>query len=127
MQLPVTAEDVLVGVFYCMKKKRVPKFTADREKLHRAFFDASAKYSNMSSMFSFRQRELFPESPQLDQALSNLDATGLISRRNLTPTNYYFEEPLERNYENHSRKLLCDAGFSESEIESFAMNIINQV
>jgi hypothetical protein len=127
MQMPITAEDMLVGIFYYMKKKETSKLTADREKLHRAFFDATAKHTNMKSLFSFRERELFPESPQLDQALSNLDATGLISRRNLTPKYYFFEEPLEDSYINISKNILLKAGFDDTQIETVAMDISNLV
>lgn len=127
MQMPITAEDLIVGIFYYMKKQRTPKLTADREKLHRAFFNACEKHHDVMSLFSFRQRELFPESPQLDQALSNLDATGLISRRNLTPKHYYLEESLDKSYKNFSKKILHEAGFKEAEIKIVAMDIANAV
>lgn len=123
MQMPITAEDVIVGIFYYMKQNHIPKLSADREILHRAFFHISAKYPKMKPLFSFRQRELFPESTQLDQALSNLDATGLISRQNLTPKYYCFEEPLENSYKNFSVKILKEAGIDEASINNMADDI----
>lgn len=128
MQMPITAEDLVLGIFYYLKEKKgALKLTADREKLHRAFFDATNKHSEMMSLFSFRQRELFPESNQLDQALSNLDATGLISRRNQTPKFYYFEEPLETSYKSFSKKILNESGFDDVKIETVALDIAAQV
>jgi len=127
MQLPITAEDVVVGIFYYIEKQKATKLTADREKLHRAFFSVRAKHPEMMSFFSFRNRELFPESAQLDQALSNLDATGLISRRNQTPKYYYFEEPLKKSYKKFSRNTLLSAGFKEAEVETVANDIAKLV
>ena len=74
-------------------------------------------------MFTFRERELFPESVQLDQALSNLDATGLISRQNLTPRFYYFEDSLDSSYTKFSKEILHAAGIEEEEIEKVATHI----
>ena len=97
--------------------------TADREKLHRAFFHVSAKHPKIMSLFSFRQREIFPESVQLDQALSNLDATGLISRQNVTPNYYSFEEPLKKGYEKFSGRILVAAGIDEIALRNAANDI----
>lgn len=121
MQMPMTAEDVLVSIFYCLQqKKRIKEVTADRERLHRAFFSAKEKYPKIMQLFTFREREFFRESTQLDQALSNLDATGLISRQNLTPRWYRFENPLENSYNKFSKNILVNAGIAEEEIQPVA-------
>ena len=127
MQMPITAEDVVVGIFYHLKKQKTPKLTADREVLHRAFFQVGAEHPDVMSLFSFRQREFFPESAQLDQALSNLDATGLIFRQNLTPKYYNFGEPLETSYRNFSKHLLHAAGIDEKKIKTVAAHIARLV
>ncbi|MFA6411783.1 MAG: hypothetical protein WCW53_03735 [Syntrophales bacterium] len=127
MLMPMTAEDVVVGIFYYMKKHNAPKLTADRETLHRAFHTVSEKHPDVMASFSFRQRELFPESKQLDQALSNLDATGLISRQNLTPRYYLFEDPLVQSYKKSSKKILHAAGINEAKIETVAADIAKLV
>jgi len=127
MQMPITAEDVVIGIFYHLKKQKTPKLTADREVLHRAFYQASAEHPNTMSLFSFRQREFFPESDQLDQALSNLDATGLIYRQNLTPKYYGFGEPLDTSYRNVSKHLLRAAGINDRKIKTVAAHIARLV
>ena len=127
MQMPVTAEDVILGILYHMKKHNIKKLTADREKLHRAFFDMSKKFPRVMSSFSFREREMFPESFQLDQALSNLDATGLISRQNLTPRYYFFENSLDKSYKNFSKKIINESGIKETEIKKMAVDIAKLV
>lgn len=123
MQMPMTAEDIVVGIFNYLKSDNVSRVTSDREKLHRAFFRIKEKNPEKMSVFTFREREQFPESMQLDQALSNLDAAGLISRQNLTPRYYCFEEPLINSYVSFSKKILEDDGISEKMIESFAKEI----
>jgi hypothetical protein len=128
MQMPITAEDIIVGVFYHIKNKNnKSKLPADREILHRAFYDMSKNYSSIMSLFSFRDRESFPESSQLDQALSNLDATGLISRQNLTPRYYLVEDSLDKSYKNYSKKIIRSAGIKESEIAKLADNITDKI
>ncbi|HPJ69059.1 MAG TPA: hypothetical protein PLQ82_13795 [Desulfobacteraceae bacterium] len=119
--MPLTAEDIVVGIFYFMKKNATMKrVTADREKLHRAFHVAKIDYPEVLSIFSFRKREIFSESAQLDQALSNLDATGLISRQNLTPRYYCFEDSLDRGYTNFSKRIIESAGIKEEDIQKVA-------
>lgn len=123
MLMPMTAEDIIVGIFCHLQQHRKTKLTADRETLHRAFFNAKVKFPKVMNIFTFRERELFPESNQLDQALSNLDAAGLISRQNLTPKYYKFEEPLERTYTKFSKEILDQAGILSDEIEKVTTEI----
>lgn len=115
MRMPMTAEDIIVCIFHHVKKGR-GKITADRETLHRAFYKIKQDHPKLMNVFSFRERELFPESTQLDQALSNLDAAGLISRQNLAPRYYRFERPLATSYDKFSKGILADAGIDEEEI-----------
>lgn len=123
MVMPMAAEDVVVGIFRQIKQHNKAKLTSDRETLHKIFYDIKSKYPEIMSVFTFREREQFPESSQLDQALSNLDAAGLISRQNFTPRYYSFEDPLERSYIKFSKKILSDAGFSEEQFDAIASQI----
>ncbi len=123
MRMPVAPEDVLVGIFFHLKEDNRGKITADRESLHKAFYDLKRRYPEVLKLFSFRERELFPESMQLDQALSNLDATGLISRQNLTPRYYRFEAPLVSSYQKFCRDILASAGFDDSNLKAIAQEV----
>ena len=123
----MTAEDVIVGILFHMKKRKINRLTADREKLHSAFYKMRDKYPQVMSFFSFREREVFPESIQLDQALSNLDATGLISRQNLTPRYYSFEDSLGNSYKNILKYILPAAGIKEDQLKKLADNIAELV
>jgi hypothetical protein len=123
MRMPVTAEDILVGIFYHLKLDKHDKVTADRETLHRVFYGVRERHPGVMALFSFRERELFPESSQLDQALSNLDAAGLISRRSPAPRFYRFEDPLVSCYKKFSKDLLRDAGIDEDEMNAVAQEI----
>lgn len=124
MQMPMTAEDIVVSIFYCLQGQNREKVTADRETLHKAFFDVKRDHPDLMKMFTFREREVFPESSQLDQALSNLDATGLISRQNLVPRYYRFEKPLKDCYLKFSKQILKTAGVAEQEIQTIAQSLL---
>lgn len=119
MRIPMTAEDILVGIFCQLKSKQGKKkeITADREALHRAFYRLKQSHPALMNVFAFRDREQFPESSQLDQALSNLDAAGLISRQNLAPRYYQFEKPLRSSYDKFSKHILSNAGINETELK----------
>ena len=123
MQMPMTAEDLVVGIFYYLKQNHQTKLTADREKLHRAFYKAANEYPKIMSLFSFRNREQFPESAQLDQALSNLDATCIISRQNLTPRYYQLENSLDNSFNRFSKSILSNAGIHDDDLKNLAVSI----
>ncbi|MDA8305492.1 MAG: hypothetical protein M0Z81_01475 [Deltaproteobacteria bacterium] len=127
MQMPMTAEDILVGIFYHMQGEKFSKITADRESLHRAFSDAKRDNPEVMKIFKFREREVFPESNQLDQALSNLDAAGVITRQNLTPRYYRFEKHLAACYDKFSKEILKTAGIDELEMKKIAHNLLSRL
>lgn len=132
MQMPLTAEDIIVSIFYHIKmqsieREKPQKITADRETLHSEFRKVKKDFPDVMKNFTFREREVFPESTQLDQALSNLDATGLISRQNLVPRYYQFEAPLEGSYKKFSKRILSDNGIDEKEIRAIALYLYDRV
>jgi hypothetical protein len=113
MDMILTAEDVIVGLLHVMRKEQENfRITADRQKLHMAFGALRLQFPSLMDMFNFRQREIFAESSELDQALSNLDATGLISRYNQTPKYYVLVNSLDVCYENFSKAILTKAGIT---------------
>jgi hypothetical protein len=123
MLMPLTAEDVVSGIFYYMKQHKKEILSADREKIHSTFYDIKVKYPDAMRLFTFRNREQFPESSQLDQALSNLDASGLITRQNMTPRYYHLESALDNSYEKFSKQLLKNAGIDEIIVETIAREV----
>lgn len=127
MLLPITADDIITGIFYRIHQQSTDLITADRERLHKAFYKIKEDSPEIMLEFTFREREVFPESTQLDQALSNLDAAGLISRQNCTPKYYKFETPLSVSYEKFTKKILGEAGIEDSLIDSAASYIIQEL
>ncbi len=123
MLMPLTAEDVVSGIFYYMKQHKKDILSADREKLHSTFYEIKRKYPTVMGLFTFRKREQFPESSQLDQALSNLDASGMITRQNMTPRYYHLENALDSSYEKYSKPLLLSAGIKEAIVEDIAREV----
>lgn len=123
MFMPLTAEDVVSGIFYYIKRHDCEVLSADRETLHRAFYEIKKKYPEVMSLFTFREMEQFPESSQLDQALSNLDAAGMITRQNMAPRYYHLENALDNSYMKFSKKILEDSGIDGTIIEKVASEI----
>lgn len=124
VKMPLTADDVLVGILHELRKEVAGvRLTTDRQQLHTAFAELQKRFAWMTPMFSFRQREAFPESPELDQALSNLDATGLISRYNQTPRYYTLGEGLDVCYDTFSKHILDQAGIRDKDIADAANGV----
>lgn len=125
--MPLTADDVLVGILHEWRKAEgTNRLTADRQLLHTAFAKVQTQFAQMMGVFSFRQRETFAESAELDQALSNLDATGLISRYNQTPRYYMLADSLEMCYETFSKGILEQAGITTAMLAE-AANTVHKV
>jgi hypothetical protein len=125
MDMPLTADDVVVGILHQLRKETPNlRITADREKIHSAFMKLlDAGCDAVRSVFNFRQREVFAESAELDQALSNLDAAGIISRYNQAPKYYTVGDSLDVCYETFSKKTLEAAGISETFLAKEAKQI----
>ena len=64
-------------------------FMADREKIHKTFYSLKQRYSDFFKEFTFNAYKMFPRSEELDQALSNLEFCGFLSKHN--PFLEYYE------------------------------------
>jgi hypothetical protein len=128
MLMPLTADDIVVGVLHFAQGflSSEKKLSADRQKLHSAFFEITQKDATCAGEFTFRDRDAFQESMELDQALSNLDATGFISRYNQTPRYYVIEPALEDGYQKFSKKILDDGGIDEDFLKQAAAILLEK-
>jgi hypothetical protein len=128
MLMPLTADDIVVGVLHFAQSSLTgeKKLSADRRKLHRAFFEIIQKHAIFSNEFTFRNRDAFQESTELDQAFSNLDATGFISRYNQTPRYYIVEPALEEGYQKFSKKILEGGGIKEEFLKEAAAILLEK-
>lgn len=70
-------EDTLISIFHYFPKE-IKEFTADREIIHRAFYEVSRNYPNIFKGFAFNMDKLFPTCLNLDQALHNLKYCSFI-------------------------------------------------
>ena len=129
MNKPLTADDVVVGILYVLHKGNPDlKITADRERLHRAFkMLVDSGCDALRKTFSFRQREFFAESSELDQALSNLDAAGLIARYNQTPKYYTVSDSLKVCFDDFSKPTLETEGITEDLLGREALRLAGQL
>lgn len=124
MNMPLTADDVLVGILHeIWAKDNSVRITADRERLHRAFESLKADFTSLMDEFSFRRRETFAESAELDQALSNLDAAGILSRYNMTPRYYTVSQGLDVCYTRFVQQTLREAGVAPDVLAAAAEKV----
>ena len=119
------ADEVLIAILYFLPENK-RKFKADREILHNALFDFKSDYPKIFSEIQFRQRYLFYESLSLDQALSNLEATGLLERRNESPKLYYVSDELKKAFKTFVSKRLKECKFNNNLFEEIAGKFIRR-
>ena len=103
----VLADEVLIAILHFFRADmKCDKFTADREILHNAFFELRQQDPDALAGIGFRERYLFHESAALDQALSNLEATGLLERKNEAPRWYFLSDELDEAFNHNVRPSL---------------------
>lgn len=102
-------------------------FTADRETIHRVFYDLRQEAPEALGQLRFRKRYLFPESRALDQALSNLEATGLLRRKNEAPRLYFVGKAIHHAYERFVAERLQQSDIEEVRFEKLAASFLRSV
>ncbi len=129
MKLRLAADDIFIALLKFAGAEIQNKiFTSDREKIHSAMYSLKEKNPKVMAKFNFRNRELFPESSELDQALSNLDSCGLIERYNNVPRYYKMNpEKIDAVFDNFSQGLISENGIEISEVEELAKFFVERV
>jgi hypothetical protein len=107
-------ETVVAVLHYYRETTKEVKLTADREALQRAFYGLRKSHVGIVNSVAFVNRGLFPESTRLDQAISNMEAAGLLRRFNRTPRFYEIQESLEEAFEKYVKPKLTKAKIAES-------------
>jgi hypothetical protein len=102
-------------------------FSANREKLHRAFYQMKEAHKDQLSDLAFRDRGFFPESPGLDQALANLEASGLLHRMNESPLFYEIDSEIKESYSSFAKKRLDARGFTATQAEEMADALLHEL
>lgn len=108
-------DDLVIAILHAVPKTGERRVTADRRQLHQAFFELRGDFPFLTT-FCFRNKGYFPESETLDQAFSNLEASGLLERRNETPKYYYVLNQLDRSFDLYIKKRLEENGIAEEAI-----------
>lgn len=125
--MAATTDDVLVGIFYFIHKQKPDiKLSGAYQKIHECFYAAVRPEKKLNKYFLFRNRGFFPECNSLDQALSNLYATGIISRCGLSGY-YVINESVKGCYKRFSEKLLTNRGISKNIVRKLAIKIMNEL
>lgn len=120
-------EDIIVGIFYSCYDNGVNEITLDREKLHKAFYKLKERYPEEMKKFNFRQREVFPESTELDLALSNVNGVCLSMKLGINSRYILEGDKLTHTYKTHSGPLLEDRGIARCKIEEMAKTIVKDI
>jgi hypothetical protein len=111
----VFPEDIVIAVLHSIKPGQTDRrITADREKLHTFFCTFSDRSERLRGLFRFRDKGFFPESEALDQALSNLEAGGLLTRQNAAPRYYFIQPSLDASFEQDIRPTLGRLGVDQA-------------
>ncbi len=122
--MTVYPDDVVIAVLHELWRERgVQQFTADREQLHRAFFALKQRIPKLFAPLQFREKGLFPESEALDQALANLEASGLLRRHNEAPRCYLIQEQLGDSFSRFVSQRLEVAVLDEASIDEAAREL----
>lgn len=112
-------DDIVIAILHYVKTGN-RSFTADRETLHRTFFNLKEIDPKSMKVLGFRDRGMFPESTELDQAFSNLEATGLLRRRNEAPRCYFIQDELDGAYRDFVSKRIRSVGIKNTQVKKLA-------
>lgn len=123
------ADDLLIAILYhaleTPQLKKEPRFSADREFLHNTFFLLKQTAPDLLKPFRFREKGFFRESAALDQALSNLEATQLLTRHNDSPRYYFVHDSLKEAFDDFVAPALRAAQVSAENIKKLADTFVN--
>lgn len=124
MKLRLAADDVVIALFKHIELND-NVFTVDRETLHTAFYKLKQINPKPMEKFLFRDREIFPESIELDQAIINLEHCGLIVR---VGTEYRIDKnKIDIVYKNFSASLLKENEISINDIKLLAQALTEEL
>lgn len=115
-------DDVVVGLLALVRASECT-FTADREFLHRAFSALKVGFEAPLASLTFRSKGAFPESLDLDQALCNLEAAGLLHRKNQAPRFYEIDAVVPEAYARFAHRRLESLGIDDATMQSMASRL----
>ena len=114
-------DDLVIGILaQFMTNDGRKTFTADRVKVHTAFVQLKAKYSEELERVRFRDRGVFPESQELDQAICSLEAAGLLHRKNQTPLYYEVDSAIQLTFTRFVASRLESSGVGAARISEMS-------
>jgi hypothetical protein len=110
-------EVVVAVLHYYREAAAQERLTSDREILQKAFYRIRNLHSHILNPVRFVDRGLFPESTRLDQAISNMEAAGLVKRQNAKPRFYEIDASLHSAFEKYVKPKLKEAKITEVEMK----------
>lgn len=120
-------ETVVAVLHYYEEITKNNTVTADRETLQKAFYVLRKAHVDIVGSVAFAERGLFPESNRLDQAISNMEASGLLRRFNKTPRFYEIQNSLHDAFRKYVRPKLEGAEVADSVMQTISAEFRNQI
>lgn len=100
--------EVVAGVLAFLAFLQVEEIPSRKKILHSAFYDMREQGLEVLSRFRFDTRGMFPYSPTLEQATSNLATSLLLERNNPRLNAYRITDKLKNHFENHVKPKTSD-------------------
>ena len=113
----VRVDDLLAALLSRLLQHRRKTFTANRVALHTVFLKLKGDFAPELSGVRFRDRGMFSESRSLDQAICNLEAAGLLHRKNQTPLYYEIDSAVHDVCDRFAAKRLNDCGVTKGRLD----------
>lgn len=74
--------DIITGIVAYLFESNVTEFPTDRRQVHKALFQLREELGGILRYIPFDTRDIYPYSPAVDEAISNMQATDDLQRNN---------------------------------------------
>jgi len=101
--------DVLISIGYNLPDER-KSFIRGTQELHRFFYRAKTDHSELLNQFMFNTNGTYPLSEELEQAIGNCVASGMLVCLSSNPNHYHFDpNAVRESYEKHISKRIDES------------------
>jgi hypothetical protein len=112
--MSINPSDVLVAIAHYLPRGR-RSFIYPSGGFYTFFQIQKEKHPQTLSQLSFNNSDIFTQSEELQQAVTNLIASGMLIWSTKAPQHYHFSQDCEKSFEKFVSKRLCKRKLSEIE------------
>jgi len=117
--------EVLAGVLACLHNMDVNEIPSRQREIHSAIYDMREGGKTVLKSFRFDTSGIYPYSPTLEQATSNLATSLLLERNNPRLNRYLLTERLKNHFENNVKHRVSNKKLKE--INSIASYVRDKI